>query len=97
MITVSPDGKYVAGYSRQAKSLIVWASNQAKPTSTMTMPDITAIAWDRRDYLWVTQGNATTMVVQTSSSGHPIANQFTGKILGLGIAPDESSAATLAH
>jgi hypothetical protein len=88
MVTVSPDGKYVAGYSPQAKSLIVWASNQAKPTSTMPMPNVTAIVWDRRDYLWVTQGNATTMVVQTSSSGHPIANQFTGKILGLGIAPD---------
>lgn len=88
MVTVSPDGKYVAGYSPQAKSLIVWASNQAKPTSTMSMPNVTAIVWDRRDYLWVTQGNATTMVVQTSSGSHPIANQFTGKILGLGIAPD---------
>jgi hypothetical protein len=88
MVTVSPDGKYVAGYSAQGKSLIVWASNQAKPASTMPMPDVTAIVWDRRDYLWVTQGNATTMVVQTSSSGHSIVNQFTGKILGLGIAPD---------
>ena len=88
MVAVSPDGKYVAGYSSQAKSLIVWASNQAKPTSTMPMPGVTAIVWDRRDYLWATQGNATAMVVQTSSSPHPIANQFTGKILGLGIAPD---------
>jgi hypothetical protein len=88
MVTVSPDGKYVAGYSPQGKSLIVWASNQAKPTSTMSMPNVTAIVWDRRDYLWVTQGNATAMVVQTSSSPHPIVNQFTGKILGLGIAPD---------
>jgi hypothetical protein len=90
MVTVSPDGKYVAGYSRQAKSLIVWASNQAKPASTMPMPDITAIAWDRRDYLWATQGSATTMVVQTSSNNNhsTIGNQFNGKILGLGIAPD---------
>src|SRR5690348_2733105 len=88
MVTVSPDGKYVAGYSPQGKSLTVWASNQAKPASTMPMSNVTAIVWDRRDYLWVTQGNATTMIVQTSSSGHPIVNQFTGKILGLGIAPD---------
>jgi hypothetical protein len=90
MVTVSPDGKYVAGYSPQAKSLLVWAANQAKPTSTRPMPGVTAIAWDRRDYLWVTQGSNTTMVVQTNSSSNPppITNQFTGKILGLGIAPD---------
>jgi hypothetical protein len=90
MVTVSPDGKYVAGYSPQAKSLLVWAANQAKPTSTRSMPGVTAIAWDRRDYLWVTQGSNTTMVVQTNSSSNPppITNQFTGKILGLGIAPD---------
>jgi hypothetical protein len=54
----------------------------------MSMSNVTAIVWDRRDYLWVTQGNATTMIVPPSSSGHPIVNQFTGKILGLGIAPD---------
>jgi hypothetical protein len=88
MVTVSPDGKYVAGYSPQGKSLIVWASNQAKPTSTMSMPNVTAIVWDRRDYLWVTQGNATAMIVPPSSNPYPIVNQFTGKILGLGIAPD---------
>ena len=67
----------------------MWAPNQAKPASTMSMSNVTAIVWDRRDYLWVTQGNATTMVVQTEQQRPPaIANQFTGKILGLGIAPD---------
>jgi sporulation and spore germination protein len=91
MVAVSPDGKYVAGYSPSAKSLVVWAANQAKPASTMSMPGVGAIAWDRRDYLWVTQGSSTTMVVQTNNSSNPpptIANQFSGKILGLGIAPD---------
>ena len=31
MVAVSPDGKYLAGYSPEGKSLVVWAANQAKP------------------------------------------------------------------
>lgn len=89
MVAVSPDGKYLAGYSAQGKSLLVWVSGQARPTSTISLSNVTSIGWDRRDYLWVAQGNATTVVVQTGASDHPtIGNNFSGKILGLGIAPD---------
>jgi hypothetical protein len=90
MVAVAPDGKYLAGYSPQANSLVVWASNQAKPTSTISLSGVTSIGWDRRDYLWVAQGNATAVVVPTGSS-KPSAqptNNFPGKILGFGIAPD---------
>jgi hypothetical protein len=90
MVAVSPDGKYLAGYSPEGKSLVVWAANQAKPASTMPMSGINSIVWDRRDYLWVAQGNATTVVVPTAGGGKnaSITNNFPGKVLGLGIAPD---------
>jgi len=89
MVTVSPDGKYLAGYSPPGKSVVIWAANQAKPTNTISMSAVTSIGWDRRDYLWVAQGNATTVVGQAGSSNHAlIGNGFSGKILGLGIAPD---------
>jgi Lipoprotein LpqB beta-propeller domain/Sporulation and spore germination len=90
MVAVSPDGKYLAGYSPRGKSLVVWASNQAKPTSTIPLSGVTSIGWDRRDYLWVAQGNATAVVVPTGSSkpSAQITNNFPGKILGFGIAPD---------
>jgi hypothetical protein len=90
MVAVSPDGKYLAGYSPDGKSLTVWASGQAKPTSTTSLSGVTSIGWDRRDYLWVAQGNATTVVAPATgdSKPAPIENNFSGKILGLGIAPD---------
>jgi Lipoprotein LpqB beta-propeller domain/Sporulation and spore germination len=91
MVAVSPDGKYMAGLAPGGNTLTVWASGAAKPSSTLSLPGVTAISWDRRDYLWVAQGDSTAMVVQTNdSSNHAtIANGFpVGKILGLSIAPD---------
>jgi hypothetical protein len=89
LVAVSPDGKYLAGYSPQGKSLVVWASGQAKPVSTTPLPGVTSIDWDRRDYLWVAQGNAITVVAPTTSVSKPAPiESFPGKILGLGIAPD---------
>jgi Lipoprotein LpqB beta-propeller domain/Sporulation and spore germination len=90
MVAVSPDGKYLAGYSPQGNSLVVWASNQAKPTNTISLSGVTSIGWDRRDYLWVAQGNVTAVVAPTGSSkpNAGITNNFPGKILGFGIAPD---------
>lgn len=93
MVTVSPDGKYLAGYSPEGKSLVVWAANQAKPASTTPMSGVTSIGWDRQDYLWVAaQGGATTVVVPTTSGtkSASVTNNFpgNGKVLGLGIAPD---------
>ena len=64
MVAVSPDGKYLAGYSPPGNSLAVWAAGQAKPVSTTSMSGVTSIGWDRRDYLWVTEGNATTVIGQ---------------------------------
>ena len=91
MVAVSPDGKYLAGVAPGGNTVTVWASGAAKPSSTLSLPGVTAISWDRRDYLWVAQGDNTTMVVLTNdSSNHAvIPNVFPdGKILGLSIAPD---------
>jgi WD40 repeat protein len=91
MVATSPDGKYLAGVAPGGKTVIVWAAGAAKPSSTLSLPGVTAISWDRRDYLWVAHGDTTTMVVQTNdSSNHAdIPNFFpAGKILGLSIAPD---------
>ena len=91
MVTVSPDGKYMAGVSPGGNTVTVWTAGAAKPSSTLSLPGVTAMSWDRRDYLWVAQGDDTTMVVQTNdSSNHAtITNGFPpGKILGLSIAPD---------
>jgi hypothetical protein len=90
MVAVSPDSKYAAGVTPGGKSVVVWASGASRPSSTLALSGVTAISWDRRDYLWVTQNNTTTMVVQTSnSSNHAvIQNSFNGKIIGLSIAPD---------
>ncbi|HEY1671064.1 MAG TPA: LpqB family beta-propeller domain-containing protein, partial [Streptosporangiaceae bacterium] len=89
MVTASPDGKYLAGYSTEGNSLTVWSADQAKPVSTTSLAGVTSIGWDRRNFLWVAQGNATT-VVQVINGSKPtsITNNFPGKILGLGIAPD---------
>jgi hypothetical protein len=90
MVAVSPDSKYAAGVTPGGRSVVVWASGATKPSSTLATSGVTAISWDRHDYLWVTQNNVTTMVVQTSNSGNHanIQNSFQGKILGMSIAPD---------
>jgi hypothetical protein len=90
MVAVSPDGKYAAGVTPGGKSVVVWASGAAKPSSTLAMSGVTAISWDRRDHLWVTQNNSTTLIVQDGNgSDHAnVQNSFGGKILGLSIAPD---------
>jgi Lipoprotein LpqB beta-propeller domain/Sporulation and spore germination len=91
MVAMSPDGKYLAGVSPGGKSVSVWAVGAAKPSSTLSMPGVTALSWDRRDYLWVAQGDTTTMIVQNNGSKNheEISNIFpAGQILGLSIAPD---------
>jgi hypothetical protein len=91
MVAVSPDGKYLAGYSPDGKSVDMWAANQAKAAITTPLSGVTSIVWDRRDYLWVTQGNATTTVVVPTAGGSKyssVTNEFSGEVLGLGIAPD---------
>jgi hypothetical protein len=89
-VTVSPDGKYLAGVAPDAKTVYLWPAGASKPSGTLRLAGVTAIGWDRRDYLWVAQGD-TTMAVQASDSSNrsPIPNGFpAGKILGLSIAPD---------
>ena len=91
MVAVSPDGKYAAGVSADGRAVDVWAAGASKPSSTLATSGVTAIGWDRRDYLWVTQNDdTTTLVVQTNNnSDHgQIPNSFQGKITGLSIAPD---------
>jgi Lipoprotein LpqB beta-propeller domain/Sporulation and spore germination len=92
MVTTSPDGKYLAGVSPNGKTVTVWASGDAKPSSTLPLSGVTAISWDRRDYLWVAQGDTTTMVLpggNNSNNHNQISNGLPpGKIRGLSIAPD---------
>ena len=91
MVAMSPDGKYLAGVSPGGKSVTVWAVGATKPSSTLSMPGVTAISWDRRDYLWVAQGDTITMIVQNNGSkNHDEISSFfpAGQILGLSIAPD---------
>jgi Sporulation and spore germination/Lipoprotein LpqB beta-propeller domain len=90
MVAVSPDGKYLAGVSPDAKTVYVWPEGAGKPSSTLRLPGVTAISWDRRDDLWAAQGNLPTMVVQNSNGNHAqVPNVFPpGQILGLSIAPD---------
>jgi hypothetical protein len=90
MVAVSPDGKYLAGVSPDAKTVYVWPEGAVKPSSTLRLPGVTAISWDRRDDLWAAQGDLPTMVVQNSNGGHAqVSDVFpAGQILGLSIAPD---------
>ncbi len=91
MAAVSPDGKYLAGVGPGGNTVTVWASGATKPYGTLPLSGVTAISWDRRDYLWAAHGNTTTMILQTSTNNHAaITNYFpqNSKILGLSIAPD---------
>ncbi len=90
MVAPSPDAKYLAGVSPDAKTVYVWPAGAVKPSSTLRLPGVTAIGWDRRDYLWVAQGDVPTIVVRTSNGDHfLIPSGFAaGKVLGLSIAPD---------
>jgi hypothetical protein len=89
-VAVSPDGKYLAGVSPDAKTVYVWPAGAVQPSSTLRLPGVTAIGWDRRDDLWAAQGDLPTMVVQTSDGDHvSVPNGFpAGRVLGLSIAPD---------
>ena len=80
----------------------MWASGATKPYSTLPLSGVTAISWDRQDYLWAAHGNTTTMILQTSNSNSnhaAIPNYFPsdGKILGLSIAPDGVRVAAIVH
>ena len=88
MIAVSPDSKYAAGVSPSGNTVYVWAAGGTKPASTLAAPGVTAIGWDRRDYLWITQGDSTSVVAQVGSGSREISNLFGAKISGLSIAPD---------
>lgn len=90
MITVSPDGKYAAGVSPGGKAVDVWPSGAARPSGSLSTSAVTAIGWDRRDYLWAAQGDSVSVSVPAGgrSRSFPIPDAFGGKITGLDIAPD---------
>jgi hypothetical protein len=89
MIAVSPDSKYAAGVSPGGNVVDLWTAGGTKPASTLPASGVTAIGWDRRDYLWITQGDSTSVVSQVGNGkAVEIANSFGDKISGLSIAPD---------
>jgi hypothetical protein len=89
-VAASPDGKYLAGVSPDAKTVYVWPAGAGQPSSPLHLPGVTAIGWDRRDDLWIAQGDVPAMVVRTSGGDHfPVPSGFpAGKVLALSIAPD---------
>ena len=89
-VAVSPGSQYAAGVSADGKTVYMWASGGTKPTTSISTSGVTAIGWDRSGYLWLAQDGTTSAIPQTSNSGGSgqIPNAFTGKIIGLGIAPD---------
>lgn len=98
MIAVSPGDQYAAGVSADGKAVDVWASGSAKPSNSLATSGVTAIGWDRDGSLWVAQNDTTWMVPQAGSSGNRgIQNQFGGRIIGLGIAPDGVRVAAIAQ
>ncbi len=98
-VAVSPGNQYAAGVSAGGKTVDVWASGGVKPSNSMTTSGVTAMSWDRSGFLWIAQDGATWAVPQTSngSSNAPIPNAFSGKIIGLGIAPDGVRVAAIAQ
>jgi hypothetical protein len=99
MVAVSPDGRYLAGVSPDAKTVYMWAAGAAKPFSTLRLPGVTAIDWDRQNDLWIAQGDIPNTVVQTIDGDHiQILNLFPpGQVLGLSIAPDGVRVAAIVH
>ena len=101
MAAVSPDGKYLAAVGLGGNTVTVWASGGTKPYSTVPLSGVTAISWDRQDYLWAAHGSTTTMILQTGNNNNhaAIPNFFpsNGKILGLSIAPDGVRVAVIVH
>lgn len=89
-VAVSPDNKYVAGVSSAGNVVDVWASGAAKSSFSLPASGVTAIGWDRNDYLWVAEDQNITLVMPTGSdfTRRGITSAFVGKIAGLGIAPD---------
>src|SRR6201989_1863136 len=102
MVAVSPDGKYLAGVGRGGTPVTWGPSGATKPYSTLPLSDVTAISWDRQDYLWAAHGNTTTMIVPNGNDNPnhaAIANDVPSgaKILGLSIAPDGVRVAAIVH
>jgi hypothetical protein len=99
MVAVSPGNQYAAGVSADGKTVDVWASGGAKPSNSLSTSGVTAIGWDRSGNLWVAQNGATWTVPEAgnSSGNHEIPNEFGGKIIGLGIAPDGVRVAAIAQ
>jgi hypothetical protein len=89
-VAVSPDNKYVAGVVSGASVVNVWASNAGKPYYSLPASGVTAIGWDRNDYLWVAADQNITLVIPAGSgfTRRGISSGFNGKIAGLGVAPD---------
>jgi hypothetical protein len=99
MVAVSPGNQYAACVSADGKVVDVWASGAAKPSNILTTSGVTAISWDRGGNLWVAENQITWMVPQAgnSSSNREISNEFGGKIIGLGVAPDGVRVAAIAQ
>jgi hypothetical protein len=98
MVAVSPDSKYMAGVSANGDAIDIWASGSAKLSNSITTSGVSAISWDRNDYLWITESDTTWMVAPASngSSTREIPNAFGGKITGLSVAPDGVRVAAIA-
>jgi Lipoprotein LpqB beta-propeller domain len=97
MAAVSPDGHFVAGVSPPPNQGTLYVGPAAYGTAggfatserLKNEPGITAISWDRDDYLWVAQNDYLWVVPGNGTTKYQVGNPFDGaEVTGLAVAPD---------
>lgn len=96
MAAVSPDGHFVAGVSPPPDQSTLYvgpaygtAGAFATSERLKNEPGITAISWDRDNYLWVAQNDSIWVVPGNGTTKTQAVNQFGGaQVTSLAVAPD---------
>jgi hypothetical protein len=97
LAAVSPDGHFVAGVSPPPDQGTLYVGPAAYGTAgafatserLKNDPGITAVSWDRDDYLWVAQNDFLWVVPGDGTTKNPVVNPFGGaEVTGLAVAPD---------
>lgn len=89
MVTVSPDGKYLAIVSTKGSLYLGTLSGQAASfpsTPRLTGGGITSLSWDRGDDLWVAQSGDVVMLPPTGKGEVQVG--VGGSVSDLSVAPD---------
>jgi Lipoprotein LpqB beta-propeller domain/Sporulation and spore germination len=84
-VAVSPDGRYVAGVNAAGNAVSIRPLAGGATATARLGPGITALGWDRDDYLWVAQDGNISVV---SPSGRHDTVSVPWNVTGLSVAPD---------